>query len=100
MGVITSMKNISKHWITHNSLIFTTEPFGFAVNDSVSYRSFKFVLFYNWILHYKLKTSILITSVDLFYYRLISVLSNTLWMRMSKYDIIRKDGYSGEDYYM
>ncbi len=76
MRMITSMNTISKYWITHNSLIFTTEPFA-EINDLVSYRSFKFALFYDWILRNELKTSTLITSVDLFYYRLISVLSNT-----------------------
>jgi hypothetical protein len=65
MRMITLMNTISKYWITHNNLILTTESFA-EINDLVSYKSFKFA----FIMHNKLKAFILITSVDLFYYRL------------------------------
>ena len=42
-----------------------------------------------WILHNKLKASILIAFIDQFYYRLVSVL----------YNILNEDGYFYEDDY-
>jgi hypothetical protein len=72
------MKTISNYWILYHNWVLCNNDY------------FKLGELYDWALNNKLKASILITSVDQFYYRLVSVL----------YNILNGDGYFDEDYWL